>query len=385
MNSFNLFIACAPKDRSLVEALQTHLKGMGRVRNIKSWTSDNVLPGDAFETVIRNQLGDSNIILLLISPDFMASDICYSDQMQQAVQQHEEGKSRVIPVVLRPSLYDGAPFAHLKHLPKSGVPITTWPNQDEAFLDVLQGLQDVMDDIEQQEKERIEREVAEQKAIKSRKLRWILGGVTAAVLSLVALPSVIYSLTRTSPNSQPAHQENTEQKAYTTSQETEPRPAPTLPRSTPSPTPIPATTTAPMSSPVAPVPATPAPVAVTPATPAPTVQAVPAIPPARPVVWGIELPTYVVLDSAWKTQQEAQVAMVRLSHDGYSNTGFFWIPDFQFLSGMQFYQVYIGPFDTRSEGIAAVCQYNQKFGKTTYGVKLSIQPGREEIRCGDSG
>ncbi len=99
------------------------------------------------------------------------------------------------------------------------------------------------------------------------------------------------------------------------------------------------------------------------------------------IVSGIDLPAYVVLDSAWETKKEAQRRLVSLNHSGYSNTGYFWVPDFQFLSGAELFQVYIGPFSSKSNAIGALCQYNNKFEKTTYGVKLSHKPGREEIRC----
>lgn len=100
-------------------------------------------------------------------------------------------------------------------------------------------------------------------------------------------------------------------------------------------------------------------------------------------VAGIDLPAFAVLDSAWESKGKAQRRLVELGHNGYSNTGFFWIPDFEFLSGAELYQVYIGPFADKSKAIQGVCQYNRKFSKTTYGVKLSVRPGRTEIRCSD--
>ncbi len=97
--------------------------------------------------------------------------------------------------------------------------------------------------------------------------------------------------------------------------------------------------------------------------------------------WGIKLPAYVILDSAWKDKKEAQKRLVTLSHRGYSNSGYFWIPDFEFLSGAELFQVYIGPFKQRNDAINALCAYEARFDTTTYGIKLSNEPGREEIHC----
>lgn len=98
-------------------------------------------------------------------------------------------------------------------------------------------------------------------------------------------------------------------------------------------------------------------------------------------IWDIKLPAYVILDSAWEKKKEAQKRLVSLSHSGYSNTGYFWIPDFKYLSGAELFQVYIGPFANSSDARNALCAYEAKFKTTTYGVRLSNKPGREEIHC----
>ncbi len=82
----------------------------------------------------------ASVILLLISPDFMASDYCYSIKMQRALQRHATHKAHVIPIILRPVDWHGAPFGELQYLPLDGKPVTTWDNLDEAFLDVARGI-----------------------------------------------------------------------------------------------------------------------------------------------------------------------------------------------------------------------------------------------------
>lgn len=98
-------------------------------------------------------------------------------------------------------------------------------------------------------------------------------------------------------------------------------------------------------------------------------------------IWDINLPAYVILDSAWENKKEAQKRLVSLSHSGYSNTGYFWIPDFKYLSGAELFQVYVGPFTNSSDARNALCAYEAKFKTITYGVRLSNKPGREEIHC----
>lgn len=76
-----------------------------------------------------------------MSADFLASDYCYDVEMQRALQRHEAGDARVIPVILRPVRWQGAPFEKLQALPPDGKAITTWPNMDEAFVQVIRGIE----------------------------------------------------------------------------------------------------------------------------------------------------------------------------------------------------------------------------------------------------
>jgi hypothetical protein len=86
----------------------------------------------------------ARIILLLISADFIASDYCWDVEMKRAMERHECGAARVIPIILRPiDDWRNAPFSKLQALPKDARPVTTWPNQDEAFVDIARGIRAV--------------------------------------------------------------------------------------------------------------------------------------------------------------------------------------------------------------------------------------------------
>ncbi len=85
------------------------------------------------------------IILLLVSQDFLASDYCYEKEMKRALERHEAGEARVIPIILRPTHLEVTPFSKLQALPTEAKPITLWPDRDEAFVDVVRGIQKVID------------------------------------------------------------------------------------------------------------------------------------------------------------------------------------------------------------------------------------------------
>ena len=90
-------------------------------------------------------MNTADIILLLISADFLASDYCYSTELARALQRQEQGTARVIPVLLRPVDWRIAPLNHLQALPTNNRPITLWENRDEAFENVARGIRAVVD------------------------------------------------------------------------------------------------------------------------------------------------------------------------------------------------------------------------------------------------
>jgi len=65
-------------------------------------------------------------------------------EMTRAMERHQQGEVRVIPILLRPVLFTGAPFAMLKMLPTNGKPVVSWHNRDSAFVDIALGIERVV-------------------------------------------------------------------------------------------------------------------------------------------------------------------------------------------------------------------------------------------------
>jgi internalin A len=89
----------------------------------------------------------ANIILLLVSADFIASDYCYDIEMELALAQHQTGEARVIPIIIRGVNWQSAPFGKLQALPKDGKPVTLWPDRDNAWRQVAAGLEKVINEL----------------------------------------------------------------------------------------------------------------------------------------------------------------------------------------------------------------------------------------------
>lgn len=138
--NIDIFCSYSHKDQVFLDELRLHLSPLQRQGLISLWNDSDITPGTQWEDEIDKQLRKAQIILLLISPDFMASDYCYSVQLKQAIERHQRKEVRVIPIILRPTHWEVEPLKKLLALPKNAVPITLWENRDAAFLDVVQGI-----------------------------------------------------------------------------------------------------------------------------------------------------------------------------------------------------------------------------------------------------
>ncbi len=63
------------------------------------------------------------------------------------MERHNCGEARVIPVILRPVMWEIALFGRLQALPTDGKPVNMWKNQDEAFRNVAEGIRRVVDEL----------------------------------------------------------------------------------------------------------------------------------------------------------------------------------------------------------------------------------------------
>ncbi|HEY6285279.1 MAG TPA: toll/interleukin-1 receptor domain-containing protein [Ktedonobacteraceae bacterium] len=146
-NVIEVFYSYAHEDEKWRIELEKHLSLLKHQHLVKSWKDRDIKAGDEWKKEISIHLKSAQIILLLISPDFMASDYCYSIEMKYAMRRHNTGESCVIPTIIRPVDWHKAPFGKLHALPKDGIPVTTWPNQDEAFLNIVKGIRLVVEDM----------------------------------------------------------------------------------------------------------------------------------------------------------------------------------------------------------------------------------------------
>jgi CheY-like chemotaxis protein len=141
-----IFESYSHRDAKVVRALDTHFAGIARDLPVVFWQDTEIVAGEEIDLAVRNNLERADIVLLLISADYIASEYCYRKEMKQALARHSDGLARVIPVILRPVQWADSPFRRLLALPKDGKPITAWSDRERACLDVAIGVRKAIDD-----------------------------------------------------------------------------------------------------------------------------------------------------------------------------------------------------------------------------------------------
>lgn len=147
MQVTELFYSYSYRDERLRLELEKQLSLLGRQGLIHDWDNRKISAGAEWKNAIDEHINTAGIILLLISADFLASDYCYDVEMKRAMERHESGEARVIPVILRPCDWQTAPFGKLLALPRDGKPITAWGSRDEGFLNVAEGVRSAVEDL----------------------------------------------------------------------------------------------------------------------------------------------------------------------------------------------------------------------------------------------
>ena len=142
-----LFYSYSHRDEHFCKQLDTHLKILERQQLIRPWHDRQIVAGEEWEKEIDKNLEQADIILLLISADFIASDYCYDKELAWAMQRHSstEDMAQVIPIILRPVDWSGTPFSKLQVLPRDAMAVTEWRNPDAAWLNVESGIKETIE------------------------------------------------------------------------------------------------------------------------------------------------------------------------------------------------------------------------------------------------
>ena len=138
------FISYSHVNERALDRLHTHLAVLRREQRINEWYDREILAGSDLDQEITEQLETCELFLALVSPDYLASGYCYEREMTRALERHHAGEVRVVPIIIEPCDWKETPLGRLKALPHDGKPVSTWDNEDEAYLNVVTELHRIL-------------------------------------------------------------------------------------------------------------------------------------------------------------------------------------------------------------------------------------------------
>src|SRR5262249_10187360 len=142
-----LFYSFADEDEEFRRALETHLAMLKWQGMIADWHHRKISAGASLQEEVDEQIEAADIVLFLISSDFLASEYCYGVEMARAIARHEQGKARLIPVLVRAADWEDSPVGRLAPLPANRVPVKSAPDPDKAWTEVAKGVRQLVEEI----------------------------------------------------------------------------------------------------------------------------------------------------------------------------------------------------------------------------------------------
>jgi len=142
-----VFISYSHVDEKLKDQLLNHLGPLKRLGMIDEWHDRKIKAGDAWGDEISKNLEEADIILLIVSVDFINSEYCYEKEFEVALARHNAGDATIVPVIGRSCMWTELPFGAIQAVPKDGRAVASWNDQDEALTDVARQIRDLAREI----------------------------------------------------------------------------------------------------------------------------------------------------------------------------------------------------------------------------------------------
>lgn len=149
------FVSYSHKDLEYLKELRSALAPLMRLQKLQLWDDRDIDAGDEWEKVIFQQLEEADIVLCLVSADFVASDFCYKKEFGAALEAHRKGEKTIVPVMLRKTDWQDLPLAEIQGTP--GEWITSAKNKDEAWTKVCESLRPALNKAKQRKKSLLEK------------------------------------------------------------------------------------------------------------------------------------------------------------------------------------------------------------------------------------
>lgn len=157
MNSLKVFFLYAKTDKRLAEILMHYLTPLVKMRKVDIYDGSDVIAGKEWDLETKENFNQSDIFIALISPDFVASDFCYEDDLKMVIEKHNNKHAIMLPILVKLTpFWKDLVIGKLDYLPIDGKPISQWKNEEEALFDVTKYIKKMIKKLVGKEEESVE-------------------------------------------------------------------------------------------------------------------------------------------------------------------------------------------------------------------------------------
>jgi len=140
-----VFISYSYNDEELFKQLEKYLTVLTRSGKIRIWHGRKIPPGDEWKKLIDDHIQSADLVLLLVSVDFLVSEYCFNVEFESALKRYAIGTTRIIPIILHPCPWQETPIGRFEVLPRDGEPIASSKDIAKAFLNVTNSIRKLVE------------------------------------------------------------------------------------------------------------------------------------------------------------------------------------------------------------------------------------------------
>jgi hypothetical protein len=138
-----VFISYSHRDKDWLERLQTHFKPYLRAGSIKSWSDQEITPSSQWFGEIKSALNDARVAVLLVTPDFLASDFIHEHELGPLLKEAEHGGVKILWLPIRDSGYMRTPLKNYQAVLSPDTPLAamTKAKRDRAWVRICEEIE----------------------------------------------------------------------------------------------------------------------------------------------------------------------------------------------------------------------------------------------------
>ncbi len=132
-----VFISYPHVDRDICKKLVSHLAPLVRAKDIAIWHDGEIRAGERWEARIYRELEQADVVVLLISADFLQSEFCYDKELERSLERADAGEAMVIPILVRDCAWKLTPLSQIQFAADDLRSFSKFSSVDEALTEAV--------------------------------------------------------------------------------------------------------------------------------------------------------------------------------------------------------------------------------------------------------